>query len=97
MGQLAVAAVDGSPLLRHHQDGLHLRRHQAMDRMAAGCLIDEGAHLAHPSPPPVHPVVGHAPQRAHPVMHEAVGHRLVDALGDQLLDLGGDPRRERSC
>ena len=91
-----MTAVDFAPALGHGQDGLHLCRQEAVHRAAAGGLVDQGAHRAHPGPPAVHPVIGDAPQRAHPVVHEAVGHRLVDALEDQLLDLGGDPRREGS-
>jgi hypothetical protein len=53
--------------------------------------------LAASGTPPVHPVIGHAPQRAHPRVREALRDGVVDGLEDQLLDLGGDSRRERSA
>jgi hypothetical protein len=45
----------------------------------------------------VDPIVGHLPQRAHPGLTEAVSDSIIDRLEDQLLDLGGDSRRERSA
>jgi hypothetical protein len=45
----------------------------------------------------VHPVIGDLPQRAHPPVGEPLRDSVIDALEDQLLDFGGDPRRERSA
>ena len=95
MGELAVRAVDAAPLLGDGQDGLDLGGHQAVDGATAGRLVDEGPHVTSPSPPTVHPVVGHAPQGARPGMVVAAGDGLLDGLEDLLLDLGGDSRRER--
>ena len=96
MRQLAVAAVDRSPCLGHGQDGVDLDRQHTVHRVAARGPVHQGAVVALAVPPSVHPVIGDPPQRARPAVGEAGGDRLVDGLEDQLLDLGGDPRRERT-
>ena len=95
MGQLAVGAVDRPPLLGDGQDGFHLGGRQAVHGVAAGGLVHQSAHVSPPCPPAVHTVVGHAPQGARPAVAEPAGDGVVDGLEDMLLDLGGDPRRER--
>ena len=95
MCQLAVAAVDRPPLFGHGQDGVDFGGHEAVDGVAPGSPVDEGALVAEAGPPAVHPVVGDAPQGARPGVVEPGGRRLPDGLEDLLLDLGGGPRRER--
>jgi len=67
-----------------------------MDRVPARGEVDERPDVAVPGPPPVHRVVGHLPERTRPAVHEPGGDGLVDGLEDQLLRIGGDPRRERT-
>jgi hypothetical protein len=93
VGELAVRAVDGAPTFGDVEDGGDLLGQQRMDRMPAWRLVDQGGGVAAACPPAMHPRVGHLPQRARPGMGEPGRDRVVDRLQNQLLHLGGDPRR----
>lgn len=67
-----------------------------MHRVPTRRSVDQRPVLAAAGPPPVHPIVAHLPQRTHPVVREPVRGGVIHGLEDQLLDLGGDPRRERA-
>lgn len=97
MGELAVGPVDRAPLLGDSEDGVDLRAQDPVHRVTAGGPVDQGAVVAAEGPPAVDPIVGYLPQRAHPGVRESAGDGVVDGLEDQLLDLGGDSRRERSA
>jgi len=94
--EFAVTAIGWPPLFGDREDRGDLVGQQAMHRSAARCAVHQCAHLAPAGPPPMHPIIGHLPQRAHPPMREPLGAGVVDGLEDKLFDFGGDPRRERS-
>jgi hypothetical protein len=97
VGQLGVGPVDRPPPLGDIEDGVDLLGQDAMHRVAARRPVHQRPGASAPGPPPVHPVIGHLPQRAHARVREPVCDGVVDGLEDQLVDLGGDPRRERSA
>ena len=92
----AVAAIDRTPLLGDGQQGVDLRGQDGVHRVPARRLVHERAHITEPGPPPMQPIIGHALQRPRAAVAEPAGHRSVDTLEDQLVDLGGDPRRKRT-
>lgn len=96
MGELAMRPIDGSPLLRDRQDGVDLGGDQTMHRVPTRGQIRQRAQITSAGPPTVHPVVGHLPQLARPAMREPARDRVIDDFEDQLFDLGGDPRRNRT-
>ena len=97
VGELAVGPVDRTPPLGDVQDGVDLAGQDAVHRVPARGPVHQGAQVPAPGPPPMHPIVGDLPQRTDPVVRQPVGDRVIDGLEDQLLDFGGDSRRERSA
>ena len=96
MGELAMRPVDRAPPLCDVEDRADLSGQDAMGRVPARRPIHQRARPTTSAPPAVHPVIGDLPQRARPAMREPVCDGVINRLEDQLLDLGGDPRRERS-
>jgi len=96
VSELAMGPVHRSPLLRDLEDHVDLGGQHRVHRAAARRSVHQAAQLALAGPPAVDPVIGDLPQRAHPALRHPVGDGVVDGLEDQLLDLGGDSRRERT-
>ncbi|MDI3313943.1 MAG: hypothetical protein QJR12_06570 [Mycobacterium sp.] len=86
--------IDRPPTLGDVEDRGDLFGQQRVHR-TPGSLVDQGANVAAPGPPAMHPRVADLPQRACPGVRQPGGDRVVDAFEDGLFDLGGDPRRHR--
>ena len=93
VGELAVGAVDLTPLLGDGQYGVDLARCQGVQGDPARRPVLERADRAQPGPPAVHPIIRHAQQPARPGVRGAGGDRLVDQLEDRFLRLARDPSR----
>ena len=98
MGEFAVRAVGGAPLLGDLQDRLDLPRQQGVERRTAGAAVPEAAAALDASgPPAVNPVIAHPPQRAGPTVRQPRSDSIVNSVEHQLLDLGADSRGDRTA
>jgi hypothetical protein len=96
VGELAMGAVDLTPLLGDREDHVDLQGHQGVHGDPARCPVLQRADLPQPGPPAVNAVVGHIEQPARPGVWGAGSDRLVDQLEDCFLRLTRDPRRQRA-
>ena len=93
MGELAVAAVDRSPLLGDGQDLGHLPGGERVHGDAAGSTVLERADLPPALTPVVHAVIGDAQQSTHPGVRPALRNGVVHEHQDRRFRLGPDPHR----
>lgn len=95
MCKFAVGSIDRSPFFDESENGSNLFRHDGVhDRTRGG--VDERADMEATVPPPVHTIIGDLPQLARPPVREPRTDGVVDCREDQLFDIGGDSRRERT-